>query len=429
MKNILLNMESAELNKLHPYDIASQLEHLDELDAFTIFNKLDGRIAAEVFVHLDKYSLNHLIELQPTSQFNDYLNYLELNDFFEVVNHLEPQNIEKLDAYHLELYQSISTYPKDSAGQLLSKHFLVLSPQNTIKETIDLLRASSITQLDDRLFLSENNKLVGEINTKNLLLFPVETKLIDFMEETTIRLHAHMDKEEVAKIFSDYDFWVLPVVNNANDFIGIINVDDILDIITEEADEDILGMSGVSSLNDSYLETSVLHHVKKRIGWLLALMFSATITGALISQYDHAFEAVPLLVSFIPMLMDTGGNSGSQSSTLVIRGLATHDIELSDFLKVFIKEFRVSVVISLILALANALRIYLVYGDLAIAVVVSSTLVFTVIVSKLIGATLPLLAKKMNFDPAVMVSPIITTVVDTWSIFIYFQIAMYFFNL
>lgn len=429
MTKNLFNMESAQLNKLHPYDLANELEILTPHNANHLFNKCEPKLQSEVLVHSDKQLLNQLIDNQSSTKLNDLLSYLELNDFFEVVKRLNKNNLAKLDDYHKQVVQSINTYPTDSAGQLLSKHFLILSPHNTIQETIDALRLSPITQLDDRLFLSENNKLVGEINTKNLLLYPVDTKLESFMNDTTIRLHAQMDKEEVAQIFSDYDYWVLPVVNDANDFIGIVNIDDVLDVISEEADEDILGMSGVSSLNDSYLDTSIFLHVKKRIGWLLALMFSATITGALISSYDHAFEAVPLLVSFIPMLMDTGGNSGAQASTLIIRGLATHDIELKDFVRVFFKEVRISVIISILLGFANAIRIYLVYHDIVIALVVSGTLVFTVVIAKMIGATLPMLAKKLNLDPAVMVSPIITTVVDTCSIFIYFQIATYFFNL
>lgn len=230
-------------------------------------------------------------------------------------------------------------------------------------------------------------------------------------------------------MFTKYDFLALPVLDQDKRLVGIVTFDDAMDVMVDEATEDITKMAAMSPSEKSYFETSVFAHAKHRIAWLLILMFSATITGTIITRYENAFAAIPLLVSFIPMLMDTGGNCGSQSSTLIIRGLALDEIRFKDIFRVIFKEFRVALLVSLGLALANGLRIFIMYKDLKLAVVIGLSLICTVILSKIIGCILPLFAKKINLDPAIMAAPLITTLVDTCSIIIYFTIATHIFQL
>ena len=236
-------------------------------------------------------------------------------------------------------------------------------------------------------------------------------------------MNTHTDKEEVARLFSKYDLLAIPVVDTENLMVGIVTVDDALDVVVEEATEDITIMAAMNPSEKPYFETSVFHHARNRFPWLLVLMLSATITGAIITRYEDAFAAIPLLVSFIPMLMDTGGNCGSQSSTLIIRGIALDEIHFRDIFRVMFKEFRIALLVSLGLALANGLRILLIYHSLRLALVIGLSLIGAVVLAKLIGCTLPLFAKKVHLDPAIMAAPLITTVVDTCSIIIYFTIA------
>ena len=234
---------------------------------------------------------------------------------------------------------------------------------------------------------------------------------------------------EALRYFRKYDLVVLPVLDDEKMLVGIVTVDDVMDVMVDETSEDISKMAAVEPHDKSYFETSVFEHAKHRIIWLLVLMFSATLTGSIITRYENAFQAVPLLVSFIPMLMDTGGNCGSQSSTLIIRGIALNEIRFKEIFKVMFKEFRIALVVGVILAIANGLRIYVMYQDINIAFVIALSLIVTVILSKLIGCILPLVANQIGLDPAIMASPLITTIVDTCSILVYFNIAVHIFNL
>ena len=250
------------------------------------------------------------------------------------------------------------------------------------------------------------------------------------METEIISVDTHTDKEEVAQLFTKYDFLALPVLDQDSRMVGIVTFDDAMDVMVEEATEDITKMAAMNPSEDTYFETSVFHHAKNRIPWLLVLMFSATITGTIITKYENAFAAVPLLVSFIPMLMDTGGNCGSQSSTLIIRGIALGEIRFRDIFRVIWKELGVSLLVGAVLALANGIRIYFMYqNNLGLAIVIAASLMRTIIISKLVGCILPLLAKKVGLDPAIMAAPLITTLVDTCSILIYFNIATLIFHL
>ena len=261
------------------------------------------------------------------------------------------------------------------------------------------------------------------------MLSDSEVPIKDIMKTEFIYAYTSDDKEDIAKKMKKYDLIALPVLDVENCIVGIVTFDDAIDVLTEETTEDMQKMAAIVANDKPYLTTSVWEHARSRIVWLLILMFSATLTGSIISNYEHAFEVMPVLVSFIPMLMDTGGNCGSQSSTLIIRGLAIDEIKFSDFFKVVFKEFRISIVVGIVLGLANGIRIVVLNHDVYLAIVVSVSIIVTVMISKFVGCVLPIIAKRLKMDPAIMAAPLITTIVDTLAIMVYFSIASQIFNL
>lgn len=272
--------------------------------------------------------------------------------------------------------------------------------------------------------LNMSRKLIGVVTAKDLLLADRDKLIKDIMDTNIISVNTMEDKEIVAKTFDKYDIIVLPVVDMENRLVGIITIDDAIDVIQEENTEDFTKMAAITPTDDSYFKTSVFSHAKHRIIWLLVLMFSSMITGGIITNYETAFAAVPILVSFIPMLMGTGGNCGSQSSTLIIRGLAMDEIKTKDVFKALWKEIRIALIVGLLLAVVNAIRIQIQYNDLRLGVIVGIALVATVVLAKSLGCILPMLAKKLKLDPAIMAAPLITTIVDTCSVLIFFNIAV-----
>ena len=249
------------------------------------------------------------------------------------------------------------------------------------------------------------------------------------METNVIKVHTLEDQEEVTKMFDKYDCVAIPVVDKEDRLVGIITIDDAIDVLQEETMEDFEKMAAITPTDDTYFKTSVLKHSKNRILWLLILMFTSIITGTIIENFQSTISSLPLLVAFIPLIMGTGGNCGSQSSTLIIRGLATDEISTKDILKAMWKELRVGLIVGIVLAIANALRIIIQYKDFYIAVVVGGTLICTVIIAKLLGCILPILAKKLKLDPAIMASPLITTIVDTVSVLVFFNISTFIFHI
>lgn len=278
-------------------------------------------------------------------------------------------------------------------------------------------------------YITERRKLVGIVSAKDLMTTDDDVPIKDLMETEIISVYTHADQEQVAQLFTKYDLLALPVIDLDGRMVGIVTFDDAMDVMVDEATEDITKMAAINPSEKTYFETSVLQHAKNRIPWLLILMFTSIITGTIITRYENAFAAIPLLVSFIPMLMDTGGNCGSQSATLIIRGIALDEIRFTDLFKVMFKEFRISLIVGAFLAVANGVRIFIQYHNPGLAVVIACSLMGTVIMAKLVGCILPLLAKKVNLDPAIMASPLITTLVDTFSILIYFNIATVLFRL
>lgn len=312
----------------------------------------------------------------------------------------------------------------------MTVEFIEFTKEMTVADALAKIKRVGIdSETVYTCYVVENRKLIGIVSAKSLMLSDSDVPIKDIMKTEFIYAYTSDDKEDIAKKMKKYDLIALPVLDVENCIVGIVTFDDAIDVLTEETTEDMQKMAAIVANDKPYLTTSVWEHARSRIVWLLILMFSATLTGSIISNYEHAFEVMPVLVSFIPMLMDTGGNCGSQSSTLIIRGLAIDEIKFSDFFKVVFKEFRISIVVGIVLGLANGIRIVVLNHDVYLAIVVSVSIIVTVMISKFVGCVLPIIAKRLKMDPAIMAAPLITTIVDTLAIMVYFSIASQIFNL
>lgn len=421
------------INELNSVDISGIFEELsEELDkeklliAFRILNK---EKAGEVFSYLSPEMQEKLIVHLTDTEIRNVINELYMDDKVDLLEEM-PSNVVKRILKNVKkedrvIINELLKYPEDSAGSIMTTEFVDLKENMTVEEALNKIRKIGLEK--ETIYycyvLTSKRSLVGIVDLKRLVIRDKKEKLKDFMETNVIKVNTLDDKEDVAKTLSKYNLLALPVVDNEEKLVGIITIDDAIDVIQEEATEDLEKMAAIAPSEDGYFSTGTFIHAKNRIVWLLVLMLSSTITGGIITRYENAFAAIPLLVSFIPMIMGTGGNCGAQSSTLIIRGLATDEIEVKDLLKVIWKEIRVAIVVGLALAVLNALYIMIRYKDLMLAITLGLTLMLTVILAKLIGCCLPLLAKKLKLDPALMASPLITTIVDTCSVLIFFNVA------
>lgn len=414
--------------QMHPYDFAQMISTLSIQQQVSELQALDFINMVEVFEHLSVNRQQDLLNVMDDQTLNKLFGELEYDTIDDLIedNH---DLLHRLNRENQETVEDVLEYPVDSAGRLMLIETFTVQKTDTVAEVIQSIKEQNDLYFTSTIFVLDSTKLVGYIQVTDLLKQPDEIKIATFTHPIQHFVYAQQDQEDVMFTFSNYDLVIVAVVDREMNYLGYITIDYIVDVMQEELSEDLEKMGALSPLEDSYLETSIWTHVKKRFAWLLVLMISATITGVLLVKYEHAFEALPILVSFIPMLMDTGGNSGSQASTLVIRGIATNEIALKDAWKVLNKELRIAIITSVLLALVNGARIVIMGQSWTIAIVVSLTLMFTVIIAKLIGAILPLLADRFNLDPAVMSAPLITTIVDTASIIIYFNVAIYFFNI
>ena len=424
----------SELEDENVVDIAEFLSELEDKYLAVIFRLLPKKKAAEVFSYMEKEQQMVLLDLFSDKEMKDVMDSMFADDMVDLLEDM-PANVVtrvlvKVDKETREAVNKMLKYPDDSAGSIMTIEFVELAPDMTVAEALDKIRQVGIkSETVYSCYVVKNHELLGVVSAKDLMTNPVETPIADLMNENIISVHTNDDREEVANLFRKYDLIALPVLDVEDCMVGIVTVDDAIDVLTTETTEDMQKMAAMTVSEESYFDTSVFQHAKNRIVWLLILMLSSTFTGMIITKYENAFAAVPLLVSFIPMLMDTGGNCGSQSSTLIIRGLAIDEIHFNDIFKIVWKEFRVSLLVSFALALANGVRVYIMYHDLSMAVVVAFSLVFTVVVAKLIGCMLPVFAKMIRLDPAIMAAPLITTIVDLCSIMIYFKIATVIFKL
>ena len=422
------------LEIMNAVDIALLLSNLEDKERAFAFRLIPKDKAADVFSNMSNPIQSYLVKIFTEKELRELLDNLYMDDTVDLLEELPANLVTRIlhtvSSDKRDLINQLLKFPENSAGSIMTTEYVSLKKTMTIKETMKHIKEVGIhKETIYTCYVLENRRLIGIVSAKDLMTLDDNTFIQDIMETEIISVGTHTDQEETARLFSKYDLLALPVVDLDNRMVGIITVDDAMDVMVDEATEDISIMGAVNPSEKTYFETSVFSHAKNRFLWLLILMLSSTITGTIITQYENTFAAIPLLVSFIPMLMDTGGNCGSQSSTLIIRGLALDEIRFKDIFRVIFKEFRVALLVSLGLALANGLRIFIMYKDLKLAVVIGLSLICTVILSKIIGCILPLFAKKINLDPAIMAAPLITTLVDTCSIIIYFTIATHIFQL
>lgn len=430
------------LSDMNPADIAQILEEVPEKELPVIFRILPKELAAEVFVEMDSEMQQLLIEAFSDTELREVMDELFMDDTVDIIDEM-PATVAKrilrqTDAKTRKMINQLLAYPDDSAGSIMTTEYVDLKKNMTVDEAFDRIREVGLDTetIYTCYVIDRSRRLLGIVTVKDLLLNPKTRVLSDIMDENIIFANTLDDKEEVAGQFEKYDLMALPVVDKENRLVGIVTVDDAIDVIQEEATEDIEKMAAILPSDKTYFRTGVFATFKSRIPWLMLLMISATFTGAIISSFEAKLTIFPALIAFIPMLMDTGGNSGSQSSVTIIRGISLGDIEFRDIFKVIWKEIRVALCCSTVLALINFFKLWFVDylmlhtfdpgKQIPEIAVVCITLFFTVIVAKFIGCVLPILAKKIGFDPAVMASPFITTIVDAISLFIYFRIAILF---
>ena len=416
------------LKDLYPADLASLLETLPPRDITLLFRLLPKELAAETFTFMDSDTQMHLISGFSDKELREILDEIYVDDTVDIIEEMPANVVSRIlkntDSETRKQINEILDYPADSAGSVMTTEYVYLHKTMTTKEALEWIRKVGVVkETIYTCYVTEARQLIGFVTILDLVTADEDATIESIMDTNIIYVYTHEDREDVAKKFSKYDFLAMPVVDNEKRMVGIITFDDVLDVIAEENEEDFSKMAAMQPIEDSYFKTSVFTHAKKRIGWLLFLMLSATITGALLTKYEEAFQAIPILVSFIPMLMSTGGNCGSQSSTTIIRGLATGEIQFKDVFKAAFKELRISLIVGLILSITNGLRIFFVYKDFRLALVITLSIIGITIIAELIGCLLPLLAKKVRLDPAIMATPLISTIVDTCSMLIYFQIA------
>lgn len=422
------------LDVMNEVDIASLLSTLSDKELALAFRLIPKDKAAEVFSNMDTSMQTYLVTMFTEKELKELLDDLYMDDTVDMLEEL-PANLVKrilatVSASDRSMINQLLNYPEDSAGSIMTTEYVDLREEMTVGQAMAHIKKTGIhKETIYTCYITERRKLVGIVSAKDLMTTDDDVPIKDLMETEIISVYTHSDQEQVAQLFTKYGLLALPVIDQDGRMVGIVTFDDAMDVMVDEATEDITKMAAINPSEKTYFETSVLQHAKNRIPWLLILMFTSIITGTIITRYENAFAAIPLLVSFIPMLMDTGGNCGSQSATLIIRGIALDEIRFTDLFKVMFKEFRISLIVGAFLAVANGVRIFIQYHNPGLAVVIACSLMGTVIMAKLVGCILPLLAKKVNLDPAIMASPLITTLVDTFSILIYFNIATVLFRL
>ncbi|MCR4654825.1 MAG: magnesium transporter [Lachnospiraceae bacterium] len=430
INNKLYTKLRQELSEWNEADIAAIFEELSMEEQIRLFRILPKNIAADVFAYLDIETQQTIITSLTDREAANIINNLMADDATDLMEEMPAGFVKKLLANaNSETRRDINhllRYPEDSAGSIMTVEFVDLKVHLTVKQAIERIRRIGVDKetINICYVLDNERHLIGTVALRYLLLRNDDEVIGDFMNDNIISVNTLTDQEEVAMQFSKYDFTAMPVVDNENRLVGIITIDDVVDIMREEATEDIEKMAAIVPTDKPYMRTGVVETYKKRIPWLLLLMISATVTQGIITRYEDALKAFVVLTGFIPMLMDTGGNAGGQASVTIIRGLSLNEIEFKDMIKVIWKEIRVAFLCGVTLAAANFLKlIFFNRLDLMVTGVICLTLVVELLFAKLVGCTLPMFAEKLGFDPAVMASPFITTIVDALSLMIYFTLA------
>ena len=418
------------LSEQNEVDLAEILGELEEEELSIAFRILPKELAADTFSYLEPETQEKLIRAFSDKELNYIIENLFLDDTVDMIEEMPASVVQRIlrntDPVTRREINELLKYPEDSAGSIMTTEYVRLQEGMTVREAFDRIRKVGVDKETIYTCYVTNAKreLLGVVTIKDLLLSEYETQIRDIMETNIIYVTTTEDQEKVAHSFDRYNFLSLPVVDNEQRLVGIITFDDVIDVLQEENTEDIERMAAIIPTDKPYMKTTAFETFKKRIPWLLLLMISATFTGAIITHYEEALGAYVVLTAYIPMLMDTGGNAGSQASVSIIRGLSLEEIEFRDIFRIQGKEFFVSLMCGATLAVANFCKlIFIDKVEVIVAFVVCITLVCTVIVAKFVGCSLPILAKKIGFDPAVMASPFITTIVDAISLLIYFQFA------
>lgn len=414
-------------------DISALFEEVPENKIPLLFRLLPKVLAAETFVEMEADAQKMLIQGFSDNELKDVFNELYLDDAVDIVEEM-PANVVKrilanTDPDTRKMINEVLKYPDDSAGSIMTIEYVSLRLNMTVEEAIKRIRRTGVDKetIYTCYVTDENRVLLGSISIKTLLLADENDVIKDIMDTNFISAHTLEDQETVANKFNKYDLLAIPVVDDENRLVGIITFDDAIDVMQDEATEDIKKMAAIIPSDKTYFKTTVFETWKARIPWLLLLMVSATFTGMIITSFEDALAAYTVLTAYIPMLMDTGGNSGGQASVTIIRALSLEEIEFSDIFRVIWKESRVAIMCGLTLSICNFVKLLLFDRvTVQVAFVVCITLAVTVLMAKIIGCTLPILAKKIGFDPAVMASPFITTIVDAISLIVYFRVASVF---
>lgn len=419
-----------QLIEMNIVDIAQILEELDKEKLLILFRILPKEIAAGVFTYISNELQQYIIESITDKETSSIIDQLFLDDTVDFLEEMPSNVVKKVlkntDEETRKLINQFLNYPEESAGSIMTIEFVDLKKHMTVKEALVHIKATGVDKetINNCYVIDNERKLEGVLSIRKLILSEADTVIDNIMSTDVLYANTLDDQEKIASLFKKYDLITLPVVDNEHRLVGIVTIDDIVDIIDEENTEDLHKMAAMEPLEDQYLKTNAFVLAKHRIVWLLILMVSATFTGNIIKRYEEMLQSAVILASFIPMLMDTGGNSGSQSSTLIIRGMALGEISTSDIFKVIIKEAKVGLIAGTVLAIVNFLRlVFFEKIEFFVAVTVCISLFFTVIIAKLVGGLLPILAKKVRLDPAIMAGPLLTTIVDAMALTIYFSIA------
>lgn len=422
-------------NNMYPVDLADILEEVNEKQLVLIFRLLVKEEAAETFAYMNSDLREVLINALTDSELEEVMEEMYLDDTVDVLEEMPANVVDRLllatdEEKRVQINQLLQ-YPEDSAGSVMNVDYIALSADMTVEDAIMKIRQVGLNrETIYTCYVTEKRKLIGVVDIKDLLTTGESRLIEEIMDTNMLYARTTDDQEDVARTITKYGLIALPIVDHEMCMVGIVTVDDAMLVLQEEETEDISRMAGVNPNDESYFGTTVFEHVKSRLPWLLFLMLSATVTQMIMNSYETALAVMPQIAGFVPMLTGTGGNCGSQSSTLVIRGLAVGELEFRDLFKVIWKEVRVAVCISLILATVNGIRIMLMgQGDVLMAFTIGVTMACTVIIAKIVGCTLPLIAKKVGLDPAIMATPLISTLVDISTISVYFAIVSHVFSL
>ena len=419
------------LSEMNPSDIAALFDEFPEEEAILIFRLLPKELAADTFVEMDSDIQENLIKGFSDTEIRDVMDEIYLDDAVDIVEEM-PANVVKriisnTPASTRTLINKILEYPEDSAGSIMTVEYVSLRKNMTVSDALGRIRQTGIDKetIYTCYVTDYDRHLLGIVTAKDLLLSNEDALIGNIMTTNMIYVHTHTDKEEVAQKFGKYNFLAMPVVDDETRLVGIVTVDDAMNVMEEEATEDIEKMAAIHPSDKPYLQTSVFQTAKSRIPWLMLLMISSTFTSLIITKFEDALSVSIALSAAIPMLMDTGGNCGGQASVTVIRALSLGDVEFKDIFKVMWKEFRVSLICGVSLAIVNFFKMLIMRsGGVLIAFTVSVALFCSVVMAKLVGCVLPMFANKLGFDPAVMSSPFVTTIVDALSLLIYFNLAV-----